>query len=75
MPERLMLLPCKTFELPVLVSVPEDFGKEEAFRHVTGLIAQVEEDDPAAFARDDIVDILEQHGFTEVVYEMGPVLD
>lgn len=75
MSERLMLLPCKKFDRPVLVNVPDDFGEEEAFRHVTGLIAQVEEKDPATFSRDDVLDLLEAHGFTEVEYQLGPEMD
>jgi len=75
MEERLMLLPCRQFDRPVLVVIPEDFGVEEAFRHVTGLIAEVEEENPGSYSREDVLDALEAHGFIEVEYELGPELD
>ena len=75
MEERLMLLPCTKFERPVLVTIPEDFGEEEAFRHVTGVIAEVEEEYPGSYTREDVLDALEAHGFIEVEYELGPELD
>ena len=74
MDDRRMLLPCRQFDRPVLVNIPEDFGEEEAFRHVTGVIAGVEEDNPGNYSREDIIDALEEHGFTEVEYELGPEL-
>lgn len=74
MEERLMLLPCRQFERPVLVSIPQDLGEEEAFRHVTGLIAEVEEESPGSYSREDILDTLEAHGFIEIEYELGPEL-
>lgn len=75
MEQRLMLLPCRKFDRPVLVLIPEDFGEEEAFRRVTGLIAEVEEESPGSYSREDILDALEAHGFVEVEYELGPELD
>lgn len=74
MDERIMLLPCRQFERPLLVKIAEDFGEEEAFRHVTGVIAGVEEENPGTYSREDILDALEEHGFTEIEYELGPEL-
>ncbi|MDH5184048.1 MAG: hypothetical protein OEX12_09185 [Gammaproteobacteria bacterium] len=75
MEERLMLLPCRKFDHPVLVVIPEDFGEEEAFRRVTGLIAEVEEESPDTYSREDILDALEAQGFVEVEYQLGPEMD
>ncbi|MBD3610426.1 MAG: hypothetical protein HUJ30_07730 [Gammaproteobacteria bacterium] len=73
MNKRLMLLPCNKFGQPILVIIPEDYGKEEAFRFVTGVIAEVEEFQ-GDFDRDTVIDALEDHGFSNVDYEVGPEL-
>jgi hypothetical protein len=75
MASRFMILPSSNFDDIVLLAMPEDFGEEEAFRFVTGLIAQVEEENPDSYSRDDIVDMLEDHGFERVNFELGPELD
>ena len=75
MSTRFMILPSSNFDEVVLLAMPEDFGEEEAFRHVTGLIAQVEEENPGKYSRDDIIDKLEDHGFMRVPFELGPELD
>jgi hypothetical protein len=75
MNHRYMILPAGKCEDIVLLAIPEDFGEEEAFRFVTGLIAQVEEESPDSYSRDDIVDALEDHGFQRIDYELGPELD
>lgn len=75
MSDRLMLLPSLVHEDSILVRIPEDFGDEEVFRTVTGLVAQVEEEYPETYSRQDIVDILEDHGFESVSFIAGPELD
>lgn len=75
MSQRLMLLPSIVHEQSIIVSIPDDFGDEEAFRYVTGLVAQVEEDKPKTYDRQDIMDVLEDHGFDEVCFVAGPELD
>jgi hypothetical protein len=75
MSTRYMILPSNNFDDIVLLAMPEDLGEEEAFRHVTGLIAQVEEENPGSYSRDDIIDMLEDHGFMRIGFELGPELD
>jgi hypothetical protein len=54
--------------------VPDDIEAHEAFRHATGLIARVEEDNPD-YSWDDIAALLEDHGFETVDFILGPELD
>jgi hypothetical protein len=75
MENRYMILPANRCQDIVLLSIPEDFGEEEAYRFVTGLIAQVEEESPKSYNRDEIVDALEDHGFQRIDFELGPELD
>ena len=70
----LMILPSKDHTEIRLVRIPADFERHEAFRNVTGLIAQVESDDPD-YQWDDIAEALESHGFEVVDYLLGPALD
>ncbi|NNF95594.1 MAG: hypothetical protein HKM94_01545, partial [Halobacteria archaeon] len=53
MSDRLMILPAKDASAIRLVRVPDDYEEHEVFRHVTGIIASVEEDNPA-YTWDDI---------------------
>jgi len=70
----LMILPAQDHTDIRLVRVPEDFERHEAFRHVTGLIAQVESENPD-YGWDDIAEVLEGHGFELVEFLLGPELD
>lgn len=70
----LMILPAGDPAAIRLVRIPDDFEAHEVFRHVTGLIAQLEEDDPG-YSGDDIVAMLEDHGFAPVDFILGPSLD
>lgn len=74
MNERLMILPATNPTAIRLVRVPDDFESQELFRHVTGLIAQLEQDDPD-YRPDDIVALLEDNGFEPVDFVLGPALD
>lgn len=74
MSETLMILPATESSAIRLVRVPDEFEQHEAFRHVTGLIARVEEDSPD-YTWDDIAAILEDHGFEPVEFILGPALD
>jgi len=56
------------------VRIPKDTSGREAFRKVTGLIAQVEEQNPD-YDVDDVLAALEDHGFTPVEFQLGPALD
>jgi len=71
--EDFLLLPSHDFEKIRLVRIPEDFERHEAFRHATGLIAEVEEDPDSTW--EDILDILEDHGFSPVEFVLGPELE
>ena len=69
----LMILPSKDFEQIRLLRIPEDFEQHESYRHVTGLIAEIEERNPGCnWAQ--IVDTLEDHGFEAVDFVLGPAL-
>lgn len=74
MPETLMVLSARDPENIRLVRVPADFEPHEAYRHVTALIAAVEEDDPD-YEWADIEAVLEEHGFSSVAFIPGPALD
>lgn len=75
MDRRYMILPAARHQDMLLLSIPDDLGVEEAYRIVTGLIAEVEEGRPEDYARDDIIDTLEDHGFVRMDFELGPELD
>jgi hypothetical protein len=74
MSETLMVLPSANAADIRLVRVPDDIEAHEAFRHATGLIARVEEDNPD-YDWDDIAAMLEDHGFEAVEFVLGPELD
>ena len=74
MADTLMILPAHDPASIRLVRVPSDFEEREAYRHVTALIASVEEHDPD-YTWEDIEDALEQHGFMAVDCMLGPALD
>ena len=73
MSDTLMILPASDANAISLVRVPDDFESHEAFRHVTGLVAAVEEQDPDC-DRDDVLAALEDHGFETVEFILGPTL-
>jgi hypothetical protein len=74
MSETLMILPAVNATEIRLVRVPDDIEAHEAFRHATGLIARVEEENPD-YNWDDIAALLEDHGFEAVEFILGPELD
>ena len=73
MSETLMILPASDATGIRLVRVPDDYESHEAFRHVTGIIAAAEEQNPNC-EPDDIVADLEDHGFETVEFILGPTL-
>ena len=73
MTERLMVLPAKDFERIRLVVVPEDISDRDALRHVTALIAELQEE-CSECGWDEIVPVLEDHGFIPVESMLGPEL-
>jgi hypothetical protein len=74
MGDTLMILPARESTAIRLVRIPDEFEQHEAFRHVTGLIARVEEDNPD-YTWEDIAAMLEDHGFEPVEFILGPTLD
>jgi hypothetical protein len=73
MNDTLMILSAGDAKTICLVRVPDDFESHEAYRHVTGLIAAAEEQDPGG-DREDILAALEDHGFETVEFILGPNL-
>jgi len=74
MKSKLMILPAAGANAIRLLRVPDDFEEQEAYRHVTGVIARVEEES-ADYDWDDIAAELEAHGFEIVEFILGPGLD
>jgi len=74
MPDNLMILPASDFHAIRLVRIPADYEAHEAFRHVTGLIAAVEEADPD-YDWEDVAAALTDQGFEPVDFTLGPALD
>ena len=73
MSKPLMILPSSDSNSIRLVRLPDDFESHEAYRHVTGLIATLQEQQPDCSA-DDILATLEDHGFEPVEFILGPAL-
>lgn len=71
MASKLMLLPSKDPQKIRLVRIPEDFEEHEIYRRATGVIASIEEQIPD-YDWDDIIEALEENGFSEVKFIMGP---
>jgi hypothetical protein len=74
MNNRLMILPASEFTNIRLVTVPDDIEEHEVYRHVTGLVASVEEKDPD-YTWEDIAALLDDRGFVPVDFILGPALD
>ena len=74
MQDKLMILPAKEAGAIRLVRIPDDFEQHEAYRFATGLIAQIEEDNPD-YAWEDIANALEDHGFEPLDFILGPMID
>ena len=74
MTEKLMILSATDPREIRLVRVPDDYEEHEAYRHVTGMIAAIEEADPD-YGWDDIEAALGDEGFESVDFILGPALD
>lgn len=74
MDNKLMILPARDPKAIRLVRIPDDYEAHEVFRHVVGLIAEVEEQNPD-YDWEDISAMLEDHGFESVAFILGPELD
>lgn len=71
MSRQMMLLPAKYPEMSHLLEVPDDYQQQEAFRHVTGIIAAVEEQGGTV---NEIIEALEARGFRSLDFSLGPTL-
>ncbi len=74
MAERLMVLPSKDVGRIRLVTVPEDMSPHEAYRYVTGLVSEIERTGEDQWV-DEVLDLLEDHGFESLEFVLGPPLD
>ena len=73
MSPRLMILPSRDPRKTQLVQIPQDMEEHEAYRHATGLIAVLEEESPQ-YTAEQVLEVLEDRGFTPVEFVMGPEL-
>ena len=73
MSDKLMILPSKVSDKIRLVRIPDDYEEHEIYRRATGIIASVEEKIPD-YDWDDILEALEENGFNEVEFILGPEL-
>ena len=71
MSDKLMVLPGSVHEKTRLVKIPEDYEEHEVYRLATGIIASIEERIPD-YDWDDILEALEEAGFSEVPCILGP---
>ncbi|MCB2262365.1 MAG: hypothetical protein LGR52_05410 [Candidatus Thiosymbion ectosymbiont of Robbea hypermnestra] len=74
MAKRFMVLPSKDVGRIRLVTMPEDISPHEAYRSVTSLIAEVERTDEDRWV-EEVLDRLEEHGFPNEEFVLGPPLD
>ncbi len=72
--QDLMILPASDKTKIRLVRIPPDYPAKEAYRHVTGLIAEVEEESPGC-CWEEVLAALEDQGFEPVEFQLGPSLD
>ena len=71
MTEKLMILPSKNNEKTKLLKIPEDYEEHEVYRLATGIIAGIEQRIPDC-DWEDIIEALEDAGFSEVSFTLGP---
>lgn len=71
MTDKLMILPSKDAAQIRLVKIPQDYGEHEVYRAATGAIARIEENVPD-YDWEDLMEELEDMGFEEVSYLLGP---
>lgn len=74
MSANMMILPSANPEEVRLLTLPDDMEGHEAFRHVIGLIAGLEEGG-AKPSWEEVQEALEDHGFQAVQFVLGPSLD
>ncbi|MBI5451558.1 MAG: hypothetical protein HY940_09410 [Gammaproteobacteria bacterium] len=73
MPYRLMILPATVPEEIRVLKIPSDMETQEAYRHVTAIIAQIEQQNPDA-DWEDLAEALEERNFIPQDCVLGPEL-
>lgn len=71
MTDKLMILPSKDAGKIRLLKIPQDYESHEVYRAATGAIARAEENVPD-YNWEDLMEELEDMGFEEVSYILGP---
>jgi len=69
--QNLMIFPAKNNTDIKLVKYPNDYDSREVYRYVTGLIAEVEEENTSC-SWEDVSAHLEAHGFEIIDFVLGP---
>jgi len=73
MAAKLMILPSKDSKKIRLLKIPEDYEEHEVYRAATGAIGRIEDNLPG-YNWDDLMEELEDMGFEEVGFVLGPEL-
>jgi hypothetical protein len=71
MAAQFMVLPSKDNRKTRLVKMPDDYEEHEVYRAATGAIARIEDNLPG-YDWDDLMEELEDMGFEEVPFLLGP---
>lgn len=71
MAEKLMILPSKDSKKIRLVKIPRDYEEHEVYRAATGAIARIEDNLPD-YDWEDLMEELEDMGFEEIPFLLGP---
>lgn len=71
MAAKLMILPSKDSNKIRLLKIPTDYEDQEVYRAATGAIARIEDNLPD-YEWDDLMEELEDMGFEEVSFLLGP---
>ena len=73
MAAKLMILPSKDSNKIRLVQIPQDYDEHEVYRAATGAIARIEDNLPG-YNWEDLMEELEDMGFEEMPFILGPEL-
>lgn len=71
MSHKLMVLPSKDAARIRLLKIPDDYEEHEVYRAATGAIARIESNVPD-YNWEDLMEELEDMGFEEVEFMLGP---
>lgn len=72
--QQYMILPSNVPANIHLLLIPNDYNGHEAFRHVTGLIAEIESSSQT-YGWEEILMQLEAQGYEEIKFILGPAVD